>query len=94
MRNDIDEMKIHISEILKKLDALGRKEPEGTPQRPVYDPSYQFGFNPVQMGPIPLTMQVPQQNQVESFEVQWPPYGLPPGYTPPTAQDPQIAQPS
>jgi hypothetical protein len=59
MRNNIDEMKIHMSEILEKLDALGRKELEGIPQRPVYGPSYQLGFNPVQMGPIPLTMQVP-----------------------------------
>ena len=27
MRNNIDEMKIQMSEILEKLDALGRKEP-------------------------------------------------------------------
>ena len=69
MRNNIDEMKIQMSEILEKLDALGRKEPEGTPQGPVYGPSYQLDFNPVQMGPIPLTMQVPQQIHVESSEV-------------------------
>jgi hypothetical protein len=56
MRNNIDEMKIQMSEILEKLDALRWKEPKGTPQGPVYGPSYQFGFNPVQMGPIPLTM--------------------------------------
>ena len=60
MRNNIDEMKIQMSETLEKLDALGRKEPEGTPQGPVYGPSYQLGCNPIQMGPIPLTMQVPQ----------------------------------
>ena len=36
MRNNIDEMKIQMSEILEKLDALGRKEPEGTPRASIW----------------------------------------------------------
>jgi hypothetical protein len=97
MRSDIDSVKSQMAQILEKLSELGQKEKEVTPQNNIAESNsqgmsfvltYPFGFQ------MHLTYQIPPHPTIESPEVQWPQYGLPPGYTPPTAQDSQIAQSS
>jgi hypothetical protein len=43
---------------------------------------------------VPFTYQNPPQPTIESQEVQWPPYWLPPNYTPPVVQDQLVGESS
>ncbi|XP_027345795.1 early nodulin-75-like [Abrus precatorius] len=97
-----------MTQILETLKSLERRATEGTPtQAPPAQPTptYPPGFTPTQ-GPsqsfpphetmVPLTLHVERspQQAFNQQDVQFPPYGLPHGYTPPIAENPpNISQP-
>ncbi|XP_027337055.1 uncharacterized protein LOC113850692 [Abrus precatorius] len=109
LRNDVNQLKEQMVQILEALKSLERRTTEGTPiQAPPAQPTptYPPGFTPTQ-GPsqnfpphetmVPLTLHVerPPQQAFNQQDVQFPPYGLPQGYTPPIAENPpNTGQPS
>jgi len=93
LKNEVHELKGQIAKILETLLSLEKKASEGTPSVAHAGPSVQpQGV----MGQV--NVHVNRSMQEDPPEVQWPLYGLPPGYTPPVLEDqtnnnPPISQP-
>ncbi|XP_020208349.1 uncharacterized protein LOC109793295 [Cajanus cajan] len=88
LRNDINQLKEQMTQILEMLQSIQVKNVEGTPQlirgELSTSPAYPPGFTSIPAQPY---LNKPSQ-QVDPPEVQWPPYGLPPNYIPPIIIDP------
>jgi len=94
LKNEVHELKGQITKILETLLSLEKKASEGTPLAahvglfvtPTYPPGVPVHTQPQgAMGQV--TVHVNRPMQENPLEVQWPPYGLPPGYTPIVLED-------
>ena len=103
LRTDVDQLKEQMAKILEALQALEKKNTnevtsaanEEQPTTPSHPPGFtpmpvQLQGNNPQGTMVPLTMysNKPSIANLQDAHVQFPPYGLPPGYTPPMAMNP------
>ncbi|XP_020209000.1 uncharacterized protein LOC109793933 [Cajanus cajan] len=91
LRNDINQLKEQMAQILEMLQSIQVKNVEATPPVARGESStslaYPPCFTPTAAQPLTLHLNKSSQ-QVDPLEVQWPPYGLLPNYAPPTIMDP------